>query len=280
MKKRVIYNLEFPSHCTEMELFGYRFCRTENYEEQLQRLQHKGNFYSEFHIKANTGEHAVTSYVILPENEQKASFEWYGSGNTALMDLLLLLSLFTQREVFAGESEPYGNDVVLFRDPRLYAWGGILRTSIPYKEKQLDDDSSYDVGFEEGINNIYQLIRTPKWQNLYSGGYFLFLARQAFHFQPLEASFTQCWTIWEHLFAVHNKNWLSTDTIRNLGSHEKISFILTEYAMCNEITTNSRNRIQDLVKTRNRLIHFGRFPESGNFNNDAVFFILTLEMRK
>jgi hypothetical protein len=104
------------------------------------------------------------------------------------------------------------------------------------------------------------------------------LARQAFHTQTLESSFIQCWTIWEHLFAIHNQQWLSKERIRDLRSVEKIAFLLTEYGFCNEINDGSRKRIQELASIRNRIIHFGRFPEAGNGHDDAIFFIDLTEM--
>lgn len=289
MIRRPIYNLEFDPWCPEINIFGYRFYRVNNYETQLRRLQHRLNMTAEFAIQVNTGEHAITAYVDLPEEEKAAILEWAGDQNTALMDVLLLLSIFIGREVFAGdrvnkdENEKTGAlTAPIIRDSRMYYFGGILRTSIPYKaNKELkavnedfpDENFPYDIGFEEEINRIYLLIRSKEWQKKYNRGYFLLLTRQAFQCQTLESSFIQCWTIWEHLFAIHNQNWLSKKQIQDISSIEKISFLLVEYALKDEINDASRNRIVELASIRNRLIHYGRFPEREKVHDDALLFI-------
>ena len=276
MKKKWIYNLEFPSWCTEITMFGYRFTRLDDYGERVVRLQHLVGRHSEFRIPANTGENVITAYVELPENEEEAVLEWSGSNSTALSDILLLLSILSGRDVFVVEKENI-SDSVLINDPRMYQWGGVLICSIPYKERSSNHRPfNCNIGFEEGLNQIYELIRSEEWQRTYHQGYFLFLARQAFRRQSLESAFIQCWTIWEHLFAVLNRNWLSSNQIRQLSSFEKISYLLVKYALRDEIDNVARQRVQSLAGIRNRLIHFGRFPE-GAVHEDAVLFIRLTE---
>jgi hypothetical protein len=275
MKRRFVYNLEFPSWCPEINLFGYRFFRVDNYKDQIQRLQQVGDSFSEFEIKANTGEHAITAYVEIPRKEKRAILEWSGPTNTALLDIQLLLSLFTGRDVFSEETDHVNG--IITKDPQIFSCGGSLRPSIPYIPKPLDEDISYNIGFEDGLNQIYTLIRSETWQKKYHRGYFLFLAKQAFQSRTLEASYIQCWTIWEHLFTVHNQCWLSEKQIHELSSYEKIAFLLIKYGLCDEVNTNSRKRIMDLSKIRNRLVHFGRLPESQNVYKDAIFFVRLTE---
>lgn len=277
--RKEVYNLEFPSWCPAMTIFGYQFTRVDDYRDRVASLQHLITCYSEFEIHANTGKHAVTAYVDLPKSEAKSVLKWPGSGNTALSDILLLLSIFTGRDVFiVDNTSDNRSDSILIADPRIYQWGGVLRTSIPYKKHPVDPDPyGYDIGFEEGLNQTYVLIRSEEWQCKYQGGYFLFLARQAFRRQPLEAAFIQCWTIWEHLFAVLNRSWLSSEQIERLSSFEKIAFLLVEYALRGEVDNPTRKRVKSLAKMRNRLIHFGRFPERGSAYDDAVLFIRLTE---
>ncbi|MEZ4708132.1 MAG: hypothetical protein R3A44_13055 [Caldilineaceae bacterium] len=280
---RPIYNLEFPSRCPELNIFGYRFLRVRNYEEKVCGLQHLVTMHSEFSIQANTGGHAHTANVEFQKKEELAVLEWSGSDNSALMDVLLLLSIFTGRDVFAKETRNTAIDDnedanVIVADSRVYKWGGILRCSIPYKKQPVEPESlGYNIGFEDGINDIYGLIRSDAWQEKYAKGYFLFLAKMAFHWQTLEAAFIQCWTIWEHLFTVLNQKWLSNRQIRQLSSVEKISFLLVNYALAGNINDSSRKRIETLAEIRNRLIHFGRFPERGSVRDDAVLFIRLTE---
>ena len=269
-----VYNLEFPSWCPELNISGYRFTRVDNYQEQVLQLQHLSNHVSEYIQDVNTGTHAITANVEIPENEENAKFEWSEENKTALSDILLLLSLFTGRDVFIIKQEKLPANEVIIADPRVFTRGGILRASIPYKKQAVAPDSlGYDIGLEEGLNKIYALIRSHEWQTEYKQGYFLLLAKAAFRRQVMEATFTQCWTIWEHLFAILNEKWLSEKQIRLMSSVEKISFLLVKFALVGEIDNASRKRIESLAEIRNRLIHVGRFPERDTAHRDALLFV-------
>jgi hypothetical protein len=277
MQKR-IYNLEFPSWCPAMTIYGYRFTRVEDYAEKVLRLQHLAPKQWEFRVFPTMGEHTKTAYVDLPEQEDKAVLEWSNPNSTALQDVLFLLSIFGGRDVFLSERDEA--DEVYLADPRSYHGGGVLRCSLPYKASQTKSskqDISCNIGVEEGINQVYSLMRSKEWLQKYKRGYFLMLARQAFYEQPIESAFTQCWTVWEHLFTILNQNWLSDRQIIQLDSSEKIAFIMTEFALKGEIDDPSRKRIKSLAEIRNRLIHFGKFPERDAVNDDAVLFVRLTE---
>jgi len=269
--RKEIYNLEFPSWCPEITIFGYRFSRVDDYQSRLASLQHLIAVHSEFTIHPYTGGHAITAYVDLPEPEEKAVIGQVGSASTALNDILLLLSLFTWRDVFTADTSNGRSVNIVTADPRMYGIGRVLRCSIPYKAQMIDPPYAYDIGFEEGLNKVYELIRGEEWQRKYQRGFFLLLAQQAFRRQPLETVFIQCWTIWEHLFAVLNSNWLSSKQISQLSSFEKIAFLLVKYTFKSEIDDSARKRIKPLAEIRNRLIHFGRFPDNA-VRDDAVLF--------
>lgn len=274
--KKLVFNLEFRPWCPEFTIAGYRFVRVNDYDEQVRKLQHLAGSYGEFNINPNSGEHAITAHVILPNTEDKAVLEW-AQNSTALSDVLLLLSIFTRRDVFAVDENKSESHGVILHDPRIFKWGGVLQCSLPYKAKLVDTWSNEcDVGFEESLNRIYALIRSNQWLQSHGNGYFLFLARMAFRYQPLESSFLQCWTIWEHLFSIFNNQWLSDISIRNINAREKIAFLLVKYALVANVDNNSRNRIESLAKIRNRLVHFGRFPDE-EVINDAVLFIRLTE---
>lgn len=276
--RRPIYNLEFPSWCNEIRLHDYLFLRVDEYETRLQELQHLVGRHSEFRIVPTTGTHSITAIVEHAEPEPPAVLEWAGDSTTALMDLLLILSLFTKRDVFGGPKESEVGQGAIIRDPRGYAHGGILLLSIPYVGQPVEPEPyRYNIGFEQGLNEICGLIRDDQWRDLYRGGYFLFLANQAFKRQSLEASFVQSWTIWEHLFSIHNSRWLSDASIHSISAHEKISFVLAEYGVLQEIDDAARGRIRALSRIRNRLVHFGRFPERDHVNEDAILFIQLTE---
>jgi hypothetical protein len=278
--RKEVYNLQFPSWCKEITVFGYHFTRVDDYRDRLASLQHWTPEHSEFKIRPNAGNHAVTAYVDLPEREEKSVLKQHGSENTALSDVLLLLSIFTSRDVFmVDNASNVGKYRIFTADPRVYDWGGVLTTSIPYKREPIPDDEphGYNIGFEEGLNQVYALVRSEDWQRKYQGGHFLVLANQAFRCQPLETAYTQCWTIWEHLFTVHNDRWLSDEQSKRLSSTEKIAFLLVEYALKGEISKSDRERINSLAEIRNKLVHFGQFPKRGSVYRDARLFIRLTE---
>lgn len=278
--RKLVYNLEFPSFCAALTVAGYRFTRTEDYPDRLLRLQHLGSYHSEFNVPANTGGHAITAYVDTPKAEPEAAVQSQRTDDAALQQILLLLSLFTGRDVFViEETERDADNAVITADARQYAWGGVLACSVSYKMQPIDPEPyGYNIGFEETLEQVYALTKEEAWQRKYSSGYFLLLARAAFRLQPLESTFSQCWTIWEHLFTVLNRSWLSDAQTRRVSSAEKIAFLLVEYALRGEIDDASRQRIQSLAEIRNRLVHFGRFPERGSVHDDAVLFIRLTEL--
>ncbi|XOK62260.1 hypothetical protein ACJ7K1_03735 [Paenibacillus elgii] len=279
MRKNV-YNLEFESYVTELNIHGYRFYRVENYTDKVVHLHHLIRSFSEVSTQPNCGSHQITGFVDIPENEDVPVFDW-GFKGTALDDILLLLSMFTLRDVFVVEETLTEGDLVITADPRQYQWGGILRCSLPYVESAENVSKNrpfkYNCGFEQGICNIYSLIRTEEWRRKYNNGYFLLLLKNALKRQILESSFIQCWTIWEHLFSVLNRSWLSKEQIIKISSDEKIAFILTEYALKMEISEADRKKIKALSQIRNRLVHYGRFPEKDSVTSDAQLFIRLTE---
>ncbi len=281
MRVRPVYNLEFPSWCPELNISGYQFKRVSQYQEQVLQLQHLSNHISEYIQEPNTGTHAITGFVEVPDKEEMPVLEWAGNENTALMDVLLLLTLFTGRDVFVlglqRKNEIRVTDDVIIADPRVFKWGGILRASLPYEKKVDAETMPYNIGFEKGLNQIISLIRSDEWHLEYKQGYFLFLANMAFRNRILDAAFIQCWTIWEHLFAISNERWLSQEQIHRISSVEKISYLLVKFAFVGEIDNKSRKKIRKLVDIRNRLVHFGKYPETNTKYEDATLFIRLTE---
>lgn len=292
--KKQVYNLEFPPWCSELNIFGYRFARVADYAEHLTRLQHLQHFQAEFEIEANSGENAITAEVEIPDTEERAIF----SKGTALSDIVVLLSIFTHRHVIAVDSI----EDLSMADPRRYVWGGVLSRSLPYKphpsgehRPSISINEVYggmeigeliswieelgSAGLEDGINQVYQLIRSDEWQRKYHEGYFLLLANEAFRRQPLSTSFIQCWTLWEHLFSVLNRQWLSQSSIRRLNVLEKIAFLAVEYDLTSEIGQAARKQLEPLVALRNKLVHYGRFPSADSRTDESTWQTAVLFIR-
>lgn len=281
MKARV-YNLEFPSYCPEFSIGDYRFTRDAEYPKSIVSLQHLVTSHSEFFLTAVTGSHAHTAWTDLPDNERPAQFSTAGHHHSELDDVLLLLSLVTCRDVFAvrDEGEPLHVPIII-ADSRLHPFGGSIRAGIPFRRVPggLGRHGWFNGGFQEGMNSIFETTRDSNWRKKYGDGRFLVLALNAFRRQAIESSFIQCWTLWEHLFAVHNRHWISANNVEKLRAIEKVAFIYSEYIFPGqEVDDLARDRIAQLAKIRNRLVHFGIFPEKDTAFEEALLFVELTEI--
>lgn len=261
-----IYNFEFPAYIDQLTLGGYTFRRVPEYRDRLRSLQHLVGYFHEFQVAANFGENAITAEAFSPDPEPQALLKWRKPATTHLDDVLLILSLFTRRHVWAEEEERG----IIIGDHRTYQHGWALRKGLPFVEQRVEG-MQINVGFEPGINRVLGLMRDKAWQAQYRGGHYLFLANHAFRRQILETTFSLCWTIWEHLFALHNDDWLDKQSIQRLSGKEKVAFVLSRYALREHLDLLENASIEELARTRNRLIHFGMFPTEESEEKAAAF---------
>ncbi|MBN2024375.1 MAG: hypothetical protein JW809_16450 [Pirellulales bacterium] len=277
VKKRV-YNLEFRSGCREMDIGGYHFERVPEYPERLQQLQHLVNCHSEVPVSIGTGGHAHTADVVF-DRQQPAVLGWGSDSFSALDDILLLLSLFTTRHVFAVDVDEDLSSKAIVAESRVFPWGGLLATSIPYEEvpPQIDSYWPVDVSLGKGLDAIYQRIGSDEWLSRFDKGHFLFLAFNAFQQRLPQDTFIHCWTIWEHLFSVLTRSWLTAESIKALNASEKIAFLLVNFAVRESLQETEKKRLQGLAAIRNRIIHFGRLPKSDSATRDAAMFVRMTE---
>ncbi len=202
--------------------------------------------------------------------------------------------MFTDRNVFKKDWGDNHNTAII-SDHRIHQYGGQLACSIKDEwmwkhrntgelkaKKETEsisglDYSQINIGFEKTLNKILNLISSKKWQDEYEGEYFLFLFKSAMQRQIIETAFISCWTIWEHIFAIKNRNWLDNKTIEQMSGDKKIAFILKEYFLKN-IEDSARKNIQKINKTRNRLIHFGKKTEQIDYKKMEMFIRLTEQL--
>lgn len=270
---RWVYNYIFPYMCQELTINGYIFRRVDEYIKRVQSLQHLISSFSEFDRPINTGTHAVTARVELPLKEKKPVVEWGDKKATALDDILLLLSIFTLRDVFAMPEPFEKGKAAITADSREYFFG--LRTAIKYEKGEDEYGDQYNIGFQKGIESVYNRMRTAPWQKEYERGRFLLLFRSACKRQILETSFITCWTIWEILFTLHNQSWLSDEQIIKLPASEKISYILTRYQIKKTLDERDRTGIKRFVKMRNALVHARRFVDEDALYDATLFVRVT-----
>lgn len=288
-KQMPVYNLDFPPNVKTLKIGDYTFKRIEGYETALLGLQQLGNIFDEFDIKENTGTHQITANVTIPAKEKAANLSWDFDKCTELDDVLLLLSLFRGREIFAKNWE--GNPPIV-ADPRVHPYGGQLICSIEYdsawvekatgqicKEDELGGRPVWDFdrinqGFESTLNEILRLISSEEWKKLYDNGFVLMLYRQAVKRHSLAVSFLGCWTIWEHLFACLNRDWMSDSDLITTKAANKIGFILNKFFSIH-IDAKARAEIERICSTRNRLIHYGKPSDKVTRAEMEVFIRIT-----
>lgn len=290
-----IFNLEFPPYVNELKIGNYLFKRAENYKEAFDGMMCLVNSSgSEFNASIKVGSHQITATVEIPQKEKKCALLFGDKKLTQLDDILFLLTIFTDRNIFKKDWEDSDN-IAVISDHRIHQYGGQLACSIKYdsKWKHVDtgelkteqemkgipifDYHQINIGFENTLNKTLDLISSEKWQGKYEGGYFLFLFKSAMQRQIIETSFISCWTIWEHIFAIKNRKWLDNKAIEQMSGDKKIAFILNEYFL-KSINDTARKNIQKINKTRNRLIHFGKKTEQIDYKEMEMFIRLTEQL--
>ena len=292
MKELLVFNLEFPEYIQEINIAGYKFKRVVEYANAFAGLQHIiESVGGEFSVRLNTGTHQHTANVEVPEKEESAILPWIKDSNfTKLQDVLLFLTLFTGRNVFAINPGDEGKP--LRPDPRIHFWGGQFRLSIhrdvrwrhretgefrtdeEMKDKPVFDYDNLDFGLERAVNEVLDKIASKEWGEKYGNGYFIFTFRQAMRQYDIEPAFLLCWTIWEHLFTLHNREWLDEPTVLQTSGDKKIAFILNKYLLI-KIDDSARTEIKRITKARNRLIHFGKKQDNVDLDEMTMFIRLT-----
>jgi hypothetical protein len=73
--------------------------------------------------------------------------------------------------------------------------------------------------FGDTLNKIFSQIQSKEWQKNYNKGYYLFLYWQSLTrgSYMIDMNFAICRTLWEHLFSIHNRNWLTDKKIMNMS---------------------------------------------------------------
>ena len=292
--KLKIFNLEFPPYIKELTIGDYKFERIDNYKEAFNGMMCLVNsFGGEFGTQMKTGSHQITATVAIPLKEKKHILLHENNNLTQLDDILFLLSLFTDRNVFKKAWES-SDDIIVISDHRRHLYGDQLILSLDeewvFKNKateelkteigQKDQHIAWNqinIGFEKSLNQVLDTISSKKWQSEYEGGYFLFLFKSAIQRQIIETSFISCWTIWEHIFAIKNRKWLDDKTLERMGGDKKVAFILNQYFL-KTIDNVARENIQRLNKTRNRLVHFGKKTDKVDYKEMKMFIRLTEQL--
>ena len=215
---------------------------------------------------------------------------------TQLDDILFLLTIFTDRNVFKQEWEDR-DDIIISADHMLHIYWGQLICSIQYEsvrknkttgefksQKEVNNIplvhnkyNQVNIWFEKTLNQMLETISSSKWQKEYEWWYFLFLFKAAIQRQIIETSFILCWTIREHIFAIKNRKRLDDKTIEKMSWDQKISYILSEYFLKN-IDDAARKNIQKIKNTRNHIIHFGKKTEEIDFKEMQMFIRITEQL--
>ena len=156
-------------------------------------------------------------------------------------------------------------------------------TQIDPRKFNLDSlSSSFLISFQnnnftEKLQIVLAIIQNDKWLKKYNNGSHLLLMKEAMKKQSRESQFLNCWIIWEHLFYLLNKNWISEETLKHkISSHDKISYLLTQFGIKECILKKEHKNIQKLALIRNSIVHKGMQPEFHSYPKEFwLFFKLT-----
>lgn len=272
MKEIRVYNLEFPEGVLSLNICGYTFNAVSNYDDVYKLMPN-------YSITNITGSHQITAIIKTPDIEKPTILPYENKELTTLYDVLFFVSIFTGRNVFLHNWE---GELPITADHRPHtACGGQLRLSLTTKRESvfrvkktgeiIDTQSTKDIpiwdleyvslDFDKDIEDIITHISQEQWKKRYDDGYFLFLYYSMVQWQTIESSFLTAWTIWESLFSIENRMWLSEDDLRNTKAEAKISYVINKYFNI-DLDAKSRENIRSLVSARNRLLHFGKTSAS------------------
>ena len=293
-----IYNLEFPDNVEELNIGGYCFTRTFDYADRLKELANNGRLQ-----ETNHGCHQVTALMTLPEEQKAAVLPWEDPENDPkdpreYLDLLLILSLLTKRNVFAKTWSDTEGKRQIIEDPRHHR-GNFNRFILPVGkninnqtgeiidnfntnglntlewiklDKNNEDESElletdqsgwirFDQGLEIAANKAWNTIKDEVWQKKYNNGAFLLIFSQSQRRQRIESAFILSWSIWEHIFSLHHSPSMTREAIERTSGAKKYEFIKKEYFS----DSRAEEESEIMIIIRNRLFHFGFFHEDIEF---------------
>jgi len=270
-----VYNLKFEWAGEMMEIPPYVFVPVDDYCDRYRKLQHLVDVGGGYcgSTKAVTGQHQVTGSVLLPDNEPPAALAWGHPDPTGLDDILLLLSIFTGRKVFA--LDPNVDDGPIIADPREFQYGGGVGLSLGQVSRPGEFGLDYARNLSAGTSEVLALIGSDAWRSAYGEGKFLFLFLAACQRQISESSFLLCWAIWEHLFRLRNEHWLSRGSLRRMDTREKIHFLLTEYGVRGKISSDDAKSVDRMARIRHALVHDAGFEKDEDAGAADLFVRLT-----
>ncbi len=272
-----IYNLEFPDNVLELNVGEYCFKQAPDYKKILKELSHSYNSTS---FEVNQGSHRVTALALLPSRQKVAILPWnsieVGSQKPReFLDILLVLSLLTGRNIIAKTWRDAESRIQIIEDPRQHR-GNFGRFVLPVgkainnqtreiiSEVEINGLSAFewlrfDQGLEIAVNKVCSTIKDEVWQKKYSKGAFLLIFAQAQKRQCTESAFILSWSIWEHIFSLHHSLLMNNKEISKMSVEQKYRFVRNEYFLDGKEEENA----EKIEKIRNRLIHFGFFPQNG-----------------
>lgn len=274
-----VYNLVFPDYVNELRIGSYIFRRVPNYREAYAKLEHRVHSDgAEYPTRHTTGSHQIMATVEVAEGTQEPppALPWAeNEGHSQLEDILLLLELFTGRNVFVLNSGEEQNSVIM-RDPRASLYGAALHCAIEYEEVVVEDsngwvDYTYDIGFEKTLNKVLTLISSSAWHTKYGDGQFMMIYKAAMAPQIIEANFILCWAVWNQIFTVRHINTLSDTQLRTTSEKDKIAYIIREYFFSQALDQTAMQEIERLCRCRHRVVHIGRRSENVDIQEMVLF---------
>lgn len=260
--KGVVYNLEFPSEIDEISVGGYRFVKLPDYEQRYEKLC---RFIGMNHLPPTTGENVVTAQLLCTGQEPDATLRVH-DGKKAIEDIILLLTLFTGRNVFWLDQEPGSNGVIL-ADARKHMFNSVLVLSMIGHEKweTTSQHPCRNIGFEKWLNTVYDLIRSQQWLRAYDHGHLLAMIHNAYRTQDIFSAYKQCFSLIEHLYSIT----FSQDA----HAIDKLCNVLQKHYWSNGFSQSEKDNIRVFVKIRNSLVHDGKLPEIAEVHKFLRLFI-------
>lgn len=201
----------------------------------------------------------ITHKCVIRKQKEKPSVLY--DKKTELDDICLLLSLFFGYDIYSSNTTNRST----YTDCRHFPFNSISDCiSATYS----------GISYYRAIKKILSIIKRSAWLSQYNNGSHLKLLKEAMKEQSRESQYMNFFIIWEHLFYLHNNSWMTINQMKRISAKEKLSYLLINYDF--NYNKDQIEKLQELVKIRNTILHDGIVPEFGTYPKEVwLFYDLT-----
>ena len=156
----------------------------------------------------------ITHKCVIRKQKEKPSVLY--DKKTELDDICLLLSFFFGYDIYSSDK----TNQCTYTDCRHFTFNTISDCII---------ETYSGIPYYRAFKKILTIIKKDSWLYKYNNGSHLKLLKEALKQQSRESKYMNFFIIWEHLFYLLNKSWMTENQMKRISAKEKLSFLLVYY---------------------------------------------------